>query len=115
MPAVCLYFQVHQPFRLHPYSVFQIGRNHKYWDKRLNKSILNRVADNCYLPANQALLEQIDRHEGKVKVSFSLSGVLIEQLEMWRPDVLGIISKTRPNGLCGFPLRNLLSLFRLSL
>ena len=102
MPAVCLYFQVHQPFRLHPYSVFQVGKNQKYWDKRLNKSILNRVADNCYLPANQALLEEIDRHEGKVKASFSLSGVLIEQLEMWRPDVLESFQKLAKTGCVDF-------------
>jgi alpha-amylase len=88
MPSVCFYFQVHQPFRLKPYDCFKIGHDHQYEDEIKNKEILDRVSRKCYLPANQSMLYLIDKHQGDFKISFSLSGTLIEQLEKYRPDVL---------------------------
>ena len=32
MTNVCFYFQVHQPFRLKKYSLFDIGNNTNYFD-----------------------------------------------------------------------------------
>jgi alpha-amylase len=88
MTSVCFYFEVHQPFRLRPYSFFDIGTNHFYLDDVKNKAILDKVASKCYLPANKTMLELIKRHNGKFKISYSLSGVFIEQCELYRPDVL---------------------------
>ncbi|PJA21138.1 MAG: alpha-amylase, partial [Candidatus Diapherotrites archaeon CG_4_10_14_0_2_um_filter_31_5] len=48
MPAVCLYFHVHQPLRLRHYSVFDIGRNSEYFDSNANKFYLERVSRKCY-------------------------------------------------------------------
>ena len=64
MPAVCLYFQVHQPFRLRRYSYFDIGRIHRYDDEEKNRLILDKVATQCYLPANACLRQLIDRYAG---------------------------------------------------
>lgn len=86
--AVCLYFQVHQPNRLKKYSFFDIGVDHFYEDDHLNAEVLNKVSDKCYLPANNLLLKLIHETNGEFKVTFSLSGVLLEQLEHHRPDVL---------------------------
>jgi alpha-amylase len=88
MPSVCFYFQVHQPYRIKRYSFFDIGHDHFYEDDEKNRLILNKVSDKCYLPANQTMLELIKKHKGKFKISYSLSGTLIEQLETYRPDVL---------------------------
>lgn len=88
MSAVCLYFQVHQPLRITPYTFFNIGQHQPYFDAALNKEILNKVADHCYLPTNEVLLQTIKKHKQKVKYSFSLSGILIEQLAKYRPDVI---------------------------
>ena len=88
MPSVCLYFQVHQPRRLRRYSFFDVGRLHDYEDETENRRILERIALKCYLPANALLLELIEKHRGKFRVALSLSGVLIDQLERYRPDVL---------------------------
>jgi alpha-amylase len=88
MPSVCFYFQVHQPFRLKPYDVFKIGYDHVYEDEAKNREILDRVATKCYLPANQTMLELIDKHQGAFKIAYSISGVAIEQMENYRPDVL---------------------------
>src|SRR4051794_13807495 len=88
MPAICFYFQVHQPYRLKQFSFFNIGNDHYYEDDNLNLEILNKVADKCYLPANKTLLKLIKKHKRDFKVAFSLSGVVIEQFEKHRPDVL---------------------------
>jgi alpha-amylase len=88
MPSVCLYFQVHQPYRLRRYSYFDIGRDHRYADEEKNRSILDKVAEKCYLPANKCLQELIERYEGRFRLGFSLTGVLMDQLEAYRPDVL---------------------------
>ncbi len=88
MPAVCLYFQVHQPCRLKKYTAFDIGRVHDYEDENENRRLLDKVAARCYLPANALLLSLIRRHEGRFRVAFSISGVLLDQLAKCRPDVL---------------------------
>lgn len=88
MPSVCFYFQVHQPFRIRPYSFFDIGRNHYYEDEKKNKEILDKVAEKCYLRTNRKMLELINRYQGKFRISYSISGVAIEQFEKYRPDVL---------------------------
>jgi len=88
MSALCLYFQAHQPLRIKNYSFFDIGQDKAYFDTSLNKSILNKVSDQCYLPTNALLLTLIKKHKGKFKCTFSMSGVLIEQLAKYRPDVL---------------------------
>lgn len=88
MPSVCFYFQVHQPFRIKKYSFFDIGNDHFYEDHETNVSVLNKVSEKCYLKTNRKMLELIDRHEGKFRISYSLSGTVIEQFERFRPDVL---------------------------
>jgi alpha-amylase len=88
MPDLCLYCQVHQPYRLRRYRVFDIGTDAEYFDHDSNRSILRRVSDKCYLPTNRLLTEAIERSGGRFRLAMSLSGVLLEQLEADAPDVL---------------------------
>ncbi|MFA6412340.1 MAG: glycoside hydrolase family 57 protein [Syntrophales bacterium] len=88
MLAICLYFQVHQPCRLKRYTAFDIGRDHDYEDREENRRLLEKVAGRCYLPANALLLNLIRKYEGRFRVAFSISGVLLDQLTAYRPDVL---------------------------
>ncbi|MFI5218835.1 MAG: glycoside hydrolase family 57 protein [Bacteroidia bacterium] len=88
MPSICFYFQVHQPFRIKRYSFFDIGKDHFYEDDEKNRWVLNKVSDKCYLKANAKMLELIKRHKGKFRISYSLSGTVMEQFETYRPDVL---------------------------
>lgn len=88
MPDVCLYFQVHQPNRLLPYDFFRIGENAVYENEELNAGILSKVADNCYLPANRMFKKLVDRHEGRFRMALSISGIVIDQMQRHRPDVL---------------------------
>ncbi len=87
MVDVCFYFQVHQPLRLRPYTVFEIGKSSSYFDDQKNKAILDRVAKKCYLPANEIMLELLDKHP-EFRVSYSISGIAMEQLMQGQPAVL---------------------------
>jgi alpha-amylase len=88
MAKVCLYFQVHQPFRLKEYSFFKIGVDHSYEAVDQNVAILNRVSNNCYLPMNKLLKQLIELTDGQFKINLAITGTLLEQLEKYRPDVL---------------------------
>jgi len=85
MASVCFYFHVHQPYRLRRYSVFDSESNY-FWDYK-NREILHKVAHKCYLPANHVLLELIRKHHGRFKVAFSISGVILDQMEAFLPEV----------------------------
>lgn len=102
MKKLCFYFQVHQPFRLKEYGFFDIGMDDSYFDEKLNREIMRKVADKCYLPMNQLLLEQIEAHNGNFKVSFSISGVCIEQFELYAQDVLDSFKRLAATGCVEF-------------
>jgi alpha-amylase len=92
MSSVCFYFQVHQPFRLKRYRVFDIGNDSEYFNDDShtslnNRKILEKVATKCYLPANAVMLELLEKHP-EFKISFSFSGVFLEQLEIYSPETL---------------------------
>ena len=88
MPSVCFYFEVHQPYRVRAYDVFQIGRDHQYFDDKLNADVMRKVARKCYLPTNELMLELIDRHEGEFRVAYSITGLALEQMERYAPEVI---------------------------
>ncbi|PID93339.1 MAG: alpha-amylase [Bacteroidetes bacterium] len=88
MKSLCFYFQVHQPFRLRKYRFFDVGVNHNYYDDYQNKFILRRVAENSYLPMNNLLMELIKSYGKAFKVSFSITGLAMDQFRWYAPDVL---------------------------
>ncbi len=98
MPSVCLYFQVHQPIRIREYTFFDIGEKHHYFNDKLNLEVLNKVSDKCYLKANAVLLQTLEQMKGKFKVAFSFSGIVLEQLEAHRPDVIASFQKLVETG-----------------
>jgi alpha-amylase len=102
MASVCFYFQVHQPYRLKEYSFFHIGRDYIYENHALNVQVLNKVADKCYIKANEVLLAQIKAHKGKFKVAFSISGLALEQFEQYRPDVIASFQALAQTGCVEF-------------
>ena len=87
MKKICLCFQIHQPYRLRRYRFFDIGNSHYYSDDYLNEEVFERIADTCYLPANRMLLELFKAYPD-FSVSFSLSGLAIEQMEYYKPELI---------------------------
>ena len=100
--SICLYFQVHQPNRLRLYRFFDIGKDSHYYDDFANRTILRRVAQRCYLPTNELLLELINTYKGQFKVAFSISGSVLEQFDRYAPEVIDSFRKLAGTGCVEF-------------
>ena len=100
--SICLYFQVHQPNRLRLYRFFDIGKDSHYYDDFANRTILRRVAQRCYLPTNELLLDLIRAHKGQFKVAFSISGSVLEQFDRYAPEVIDSFRKLAGTGCVEF-------------
>ncbi len=90
--SIVLYLHVHQPYRIRHYTALDSGNRHDYFAapyeaKASNERILKKVAEKSYLPTNQRLLEMMDRNPG-FKLSLSITGTVLEQLEQWSPEAL---------------------------
>jgi alpha-amylase len=114
MTDICLMFEVHQPFRLNRNfhsDLLARGAVNKqdlfdlYFDHRLNRHVFERAARKCYFPSNKAMLEQIDRYRRdrrQFRVTYSISGVFIEQCERWNPDLLDSFKQLAESGCVEF-------------
>lgn len=90
--AIVLYMHVHQPYRIRHYTVFDTAVSHEYFDTDLNaqtsnERILKKVAEKSYLPTNARLLQLLQDNPA-FKLSLSITGTVIEQLERWSPEAL---------------------------
>ncbi len=114
MTDIVFVFEVHQPHRLRQNlhwenKLFRHTPKEElfnyYFDNEIDREIFERAARKCYFPSNQILLEQIDAHRGEkrqVKVSFSISGVFLEQCEMFSPDLLETFKQLAQTGCVEF-------------
>ena len=102
MKTVCFYFQVHQPWRLKTYRFFQMGNDHNYLDDFTNRSIMQKVARECYLPMNALLLNLIEQNKGAFKCTFSITGSAVEQFKAYAPEVLESFKKLAATGCVEF-------------
>lgn len=87
--SVCLIFNLHQPVRLKRFRFFDIGNDPYYYDDYNNEVQWQRVAGTSVMPANALLLRQIMKRREKVKASFFISGVTLEQMSLYAPEVYG--------------------------
>lgn len=100
MPQVCLYFHLHQPWRLRNMSVFEVGVTDSYFaqsDMDENKIIFQKVTQKSYLPMLSLLLDLCKTHE-RFRCAFSITGVFIEQARAYAPEVLEILKKLVSTG-----------------
>jgi len=101
-----MYFEVHQPMRLNHFSVFNIGNNTShpsyYFNDKLNREIFEKVAHKCYLPTNKLLLNLINKHDGKFRISYSLTGTFFEYCENYMPEVLDSFKELFKTGAVDF-------------
>lgn len=117
MTDIVLMFEIHQPYRLRRNLHLILlekalsGRlelkdlEDIVFDNELNRLVIERAANRCYVPATQIILENVKRYMGtskEFKASFSISGVFIEQAEKWRPDVVDLFRKLAETGRIEF-------------
>lgn len=100
MASVVFYFEVHQPHRLKPYSVFHTDPF--YFDEDKNGAICRKVADKCYRPTTKLILDLVRRHEGNFRVSYALTGTVIDQWKKFCPDVVDLFVELAETGCCEF-------------
>jgi alpha-amylase len=111
---VVFVFEVHQPHRIKK-SFFWEDKIFKriskeeffgyYFDDEANRDIFERAGKKCYFPSNSILLETIDKykHEKKAaKVSFSISGIFLEQCERYSKDLLETFKQLAETGRVEF-------------
>ena len=102
MKTICLYFEIHQIVHLRRYRFFDIGTDHYYYDDYANEASITDIAQRSYIPALQALLQMIRESDGYFKVAFSLSGVGLEQLELYAPQVIDLLRELSKTGCVEF-------------
>lgn len=102
MKTICLYFEIHQNIQLKRYRFFDIGTDHYYYDDYEDERLITDVANRSYMPALEALGEMLKEHPGFFKVTFSLSGVGMEQLEIHAPQVLEKLQELNQTGCVEF-------------
>lgn len=102
MKTICLYFEIHQIIHLRRYRFFDIGTDHYYYDDYENERGISEIAERSYMPALETLHEMIKEHGKFFKVAFSLSGVGIESLEQYAPQVLEKLQEMAETGCVEF-------------
>ncbi|HEY0651884.1 MAG TPA: glycoside hydrolase family 57 protein [Chryseosolibacter sp.] len=96
-PHLVLCFQVHQPKRLTGYSTTDSAPTADSMDKE----IFQRIARECYLPTNFLLLRLIEQYPN-IRLSFSISGLALEQMEAYAPEALESFQKLAATGSVDF-------------
>lgn len=102
MKTICLYFEIHQITHLKRYRFFDIGTDHYYYDDYANETSITNIAENSYIPALRTLIAMARESEGAFKVALSLSGVGLEQLERYAPQVIDLLQELAATGCCEF-------------
>ncbi len=102
MKTICLYFEIHQIIHLKRYRFFDIGTDHYYFDDYANDTSINNIAENSYVPALNTLIKMARESEGAFKLALSLSGVGLEQLERYAPQVIDLLQELNATGCVEF-------------
>ena len=102
MRNICFYFQIHQPLRLKRYRFFEIGQDHYYYDDFQTEDRIRTLVEQSYLTANRTISEMIRSSNGKFKCAFSISGVALEQLEQYAPEVIDSFKELANTGSVEF-------------
>jgi alpha-amylase len=93
---------VHQPFRLKRYRFFDIGSDNYYYDDFANEDIITGIARRSYLKANAMFMDLIRQYGDRIRIAFSLSGVAIDQMEMYAPEVVDSFRELAGTGCAEF-------------
>ena len=102
MRNICFYFQIHLPFLLKRYRFFEIGQDHYYYDDFQTEDRIRNVVEQSYLTANRTISEMIRSSNGKFRCAFTISGLTLEQLEHYAPEVIDSFKELAKTGSVEF-------------
>lgn len=92
MTNISLYFQVHQPYRIRRFTVFDISKSNSYFDEQKNFEVLEKVSKKCYIPTTKMLIELLKKYPD-FKIAFSFSGVFLDQVRSYFPELLSLFKR----------------------
>lgn len=102
MKTICLYFEIHQIVHLKRYRFFDIGRDHYYYDDYETGRSIEDIARKSYMPALENFLNMVKDNGKYFKIAFSISGVGLEQLEVYAPQVIEKLQELNDTGCVEF-------------
>ncbi len=100
MPKICLYLQLHQPYRLSDYGVFNIGNGRSYFADDAtddNGAIFAKVSRKSYRPMLAQLKQLLDWHPDFC-FALSCSGIFLEQAQAYDPEVISLLQELVATG-----------------
>jgi len=83
MTSIIFYFQLHQPFRLHP------DRDKFFWDEE-NRELFLKTSERSYLPALRMFTDLIRQHPD-FRITLSMSGIFLEQAQLYQDGVINAL------------------------
>lgn len=102
MRNICMCFQLHAPYRLKRYRFFEIGQDHYYYDDYQTENRIQQLAQQSYLPANRTILDMIKSSNGKFRCAYTISGITLELLEQYAPEVIDSFRELAQTGSIEF-------------
>lgn len=98
MKNICLYFQIHHPIQYQIFRYLDIGKSKNYYMLEKNRDEICSLAHSSYLPTNKFLLSLLKKMNGKLKLSFYISGTTLDLFMMFCPEVLTSFRKLAETG-----------------
>ena len=100
--SIVLYLQLHQPYRVKRYTIFDTAHDHYYFNDggdadTNNRLVFERVAEKSYRPM-LTLLERLSEQQQAFRFTLSVTGVFLEQAEAWAPDVIETLKRLSAGG-----------------
>jgi alpha-amylase len=93
-----LCFHIHQPKRL---AGYEQESDSGLTAEEADRQIMERVARDCYIPTNTLLLKLIEQYPN-IRISFSISGLALEQMEAYAPKAIESFKKLADTGAVDF-------------
>lgn len=99
---IVFYFQLHQPYRVKRYTIFDTAHDHLYFNDdgesdTNNRRVFERVAEKSYRPM-LTLLERALEQQPEFCFSLSVTGTLLDQAQTWAPDIIDTLQRLVKTG-----------------
>ncbi len=102
MKNICFCFQMHAPYRMKRYRFFEIGQDHYYYDDMLTEEHVIWLVHTSYMPLCRTLQEMIRLSKGRFHCALSVSGVMLEMLQQYAPEMIDVLKDLADSGCVEF-------------
>ena len=102
MKNICFCFQMHAPYRMKRYRFFEIGQDHYYYDDMLTEEHVIWLVHTSYMPLCKTLQEMIRLSKGRFHCALSVSGVMLEMLQQYAPEMIDVLKDLADSGCVEF-------------